>query len=101
MLTEARIREEVQPVGRDRILAQRQRAKPFETERTDDRFSYRRKEESIAQQAALDGFYILCASMSAEDLTAEQAVTAYQSLSRVERVPVFLCLLAYYVAWER
>ncbi len=90
----------------------------------DEHFRYRRDEEKIAAEAALDGFYCVRTSVPAEALTSESAVRAYKSLSRVERAfrcfktidlnvrpihhrlddriraHVFLCMLAYYVEWH-
>ena len=101
ILTEARLRAEVQPAELDwistrqrevrvdarldRIIARHKRARHCETGTQEERFLYRRHEQSMAQEAALDGFHILRTSVPVENLTTEQTVTAYQSLSRVER----------------
>jgi len=87
-------------------------------------FSYERDLNSIAQEAALDGLYVVRTSVPAEVLDAEQTVAAYKGLSVAERAfrtmktmdlkirpihhrdpdrvraHVFLCMLAYYVEWE-
>ena len=97
--------------------------KHFIVEITDDTFSYRRNEEKIAQEAKLDGFYVIRTSVTKEVLSAELAVRAYKDLSKIERAfrslktvdlkirpifhrtedrvraHVFLCMLAYYVEW--
>ena len=87
-------------------------------------FHWTRREESIEQEAKLDGIYMIRTSEVAEQLSAEDTVRSYKSLSQVERafrsmkgvdllvrpirhrtedrVPahIFLCLLAYYVEWH-
>ena len=87
-------------------------------------FQWSRREDSIEQEARLDGIYVLRTSESKERLSAEDTVRRYKSLSEVERafrclkgidllvrpirhrtedrVPahIFLCLLAYYVEWH-
>jgi hypothetical protein len=81
----------------------------------------RRKTDAITEEAALDGIYVVRTSLSAELLDDAATVTAYKSLSGVERAfrsiktvdieirPIFhwasprvkahvmLCMLAYYV----
>jgi transposase len=98
--------------------------KHFALEISDDSFRYARKEQSIREEAALDGLYVVRTNVPAQELTAEEAVRAYKSLSRVERAfrtlktidlkvrpihhhladrvraHVFLCMLAYYVEWH-
>jgi hypothetical protein len=55
-------------------------AKHFEITITENSFSYRRKTDSIAAEARLDGIYVVRTSVPAETLSAEQAVGAYKSL---------------------
>jgi hypothetical protein len=98
--------------------------KHIELSITDDSFTWRRREDQIAQEAALDGLYVIRTSVSAQQLGAADAVAAYKSLSHVERAfrsmktvdlhvrpvfhysaqrvraHVFLCMLAYYVQWH-
>ncbi len=98
--------------------------KHFILEIGDDRFSYRRDEEKIEQEAALDGLYVIRTSVSSRRLKAQPVVRAYKDLSKVERAfrclktvdlkvrpiyhrlhdrvraHVFLCMLAYYVEWH-
>jgi transposase len=98
--------------------------KHFELTITDDNFSYQRKDEQIAAEAALDGLYVIRTSVSDAILNPERTVRAYKDLSRVERAfrcmktvdlrvrpiyhwldnriraHVFLCMLAYYVEWH-
>ena len=90
----------------------------------DGRFSWQRKLEAIAKEAALDGIYVIRSSEPAEDLSADDAVRHYKGLADVERAfrtlkglellvrPIhhrvedrvrahlFVCLLAYYVLWH-
>ena len=99
-------------------------AKHFELEITDTSFRYRRKEDTIAQEARLDGIYVIRTSVPEDALSAQQSVEAYKSLSTVERAfrsiktvdlkvrpihhrlenrvrcHIFLCMLAYYVEWH-
>jgi hypothetical protein len=87
-------------------------------------FQWSRREETIAQEAKLDGLYVIRTSEPAERLSAADTVRNYKSLAQVERafrtlkgmdllirpihhrtenrVPahIFLCLLAYYVEWH-
>ena len=109
-------------VGRE--LKNTKMQKHFELSIEDDSFSYRRHEEQIAREAALDGLYVIRTSLSAETLSAERTVSAYKDLSQVEwafrslktidlhvrpiyhwkddriKSHVFLCMLAYYVQWH-
>ena len=107
-----------------RVANKYKMAKHFEFTVREGIFSYRRNEESIAAEAALDGFYVLRTSVEKEKWEPEQVVLSYKSLSRVERAfrtlkgvdlkirpihhrledrvraHVFLCMLAYYVEWH-
>ncbi len=106
------------------VLDSHKMAKHFELTIADDRFTFARKREQIAQEAALDGLYAVRTSLPEETLADEAAVRAYKSLSQVERAfrclktvdlhvrpihhwledrvraHVFLCMLAYYVEWH-
>lgn len=108
-----------------KVLGRFKVGKHFVTEITEESFTYKRDVERIAQEAALDGIYVLRTSvMETEVLSAEQTVSNYKSLSTVERAfrslktvdlkvrpiyhhlpdrvraHVFLCMLAYYVEWH-
>ncbi len=107
-----------------KVVGKHKMAKHFELDIEDDAFGYRRKPESIAAEAALDGLYVVRTSLPAGELDAEGAVRAYKRLSAVERAfrslktvdlkvrpvfhrtadrvraHVFLCMLAYYVEWH-
>lgn len=99
-------------------------AKHFAFTIGDGVFQWTRREDSIEQEAKLDGIYVIRTSESKELLTAEDTVRRYKSLAQVERafrclkgidllirpirhrteerVPahIFLCMLAYYVEWH-
>ncbi len=107
-----------------RVIGQRKMEKHFELTITETSFSYARREEKIHAEAALDGLYVIRSSVPKESMTADQLVSTYKSLSRVERAfrsmksvdlhvrpiyhfnddriraHVFLCMLAYYVEWH-
>ena len=107
-----------------KVIGQDKMAKHFDLEITEESFGYRRKPETIAREAALDGLYIVRTSLPESELDAPGTVSAYKSLSQVERAfrsfktvdlkvrPIFhytpdrvrahvlLCMLAYYVEWH-
>ena len=97
--------------------------KHFQLEITDSTFSFARKQGQIEAEAALDGIYVLRTSVSEAELRAPEVVRAYKQLKEVERAfrtlkgplelrpihhrledrvraHVFLCMLAYYLAWH-
>jgi transposase len=106
------------------VLGRRKVAKHFRLTITEETLSFVRDAAAIAREAALDGFYVLRTSVPAETLDAATTVLAYKSLAHVERAfrslksidldirpvhhrlagrvraHVFLCMLAYYVAWH-
>ena len=107
-----------------KVVGKYKMAKHFELKIGEESFGYRRKPESIAAEAALDGLYVVRTSLAETQLDAEATVRAYKRLSAVERAfrslktvdlkvrPVFhrtaervrahvlLCMLAYYVEWH-
>ena len=111
-----------QRVGRD--ANHFKMAKHFVFEITDTSFTYRRDEKKIAEEARLDGIYVIRTSVPEKALSADKTVEAYKSLSTVERAframktvdlkvrpihhhledrvrcHIFLCMLAYYVEWH-
>ena len=111
-------------VRADRALRAHKVGKHFDIEVEEDGFRYSRNQERIADEAALDGFYVIRTNVREADLTAAEAVRSYKSLSNVERAfrsfksvdlkvrpvhhrladrvrtHVFLCMLAYYVEWH-
>ena len=107
-----------------RVINRFHMAKHFELTITDTSFGWRRRADTIAAEAALDGLYVIRTSLSTQALDASSAVAAYKSLAHVERAfrslktvdlhvrpvfhyseprvraHVFLCMLAYYVQWH-
>jgi hypothetical protein len=98
--------------------------KHFQLAITDTTFTYERKREQIATEAALDGFYILRTSLATETLAEGDIVRAYKNLEQAERAfgsfkgpdlqirpihhhledrvraHVLICMLAYYLTWH-
>lgn len=98
--------------------------KPFRWAITDETFTYERDQARIAQEAALDGIYVIRTTVPAAALDADEVVRAYKRLSAVEHAfrilksldllirPIYhrleervrghalLCLLASYVEWH-
>jgi len=98
--------------------------KHFLLEIEEQKFTYRRDESRIAEEAALDGLYVIRASVTEAALSSENTVRAYKDLAKVERAfrsmktidlhvrpiyhwlderikaHVFLCMLSYYVEWH-
>jgi len=68
-----------------RVLERFKVAKHFLVTITDDGFTYRRDVNRIAQEAALDGVYVIRTSVAETDLDAEDTVRAYKAVSEVER----------------
>lgn len=99
-------------------------AKHFQLTIENGRLHYTRNEAAIERESALDGFYVIRTSEPREQLSAEDAVRSYKSLSQVERAfrclkgvdlrvrpiyhrtedhvraHIFLCMLAYYIEWH-
>lgn len=99
-------------------------AKHFTWTIEDGAFAWSRNQDSIQQEAALDGIYVVRTSEPAARLSAEDTVRSYKDLARVEqafrclkgidlrvrpirhrtedhvRAHIFLCVLAYYVEWH-
>lgn len=108
----------------DRILDRFKMRKHFDVTVDEGHFSYERDLNSITEEAALDGLYVVRTSVPEEVLDAKDAVAAYKGLSAAERAfrtmktvdlkirpihhrdadrvraHVFICMLAYYVEWE-
>ena len=111
-----------QKVGR--VINHHKMAKHFTVTIGGGRLSWTRRQESIEQEARLDGFYVIRTSVPAGHLSAADAVRHDKGLARVERAfrclkgidlrvrpihhrteahvraHIFLCLLAYYVEWH-
>ena len=107
-----------------KVINKRKVGKHFITEVTSASFTWRRDEEKIAAEAALDGIYVIRASVDAGILDAAGVVRAYKDLKYVERDfritkaddldlrpihhylagrvrgHVLICMLACYLTWH-
>ena len=107
-----------------KVLQRYKMGKHFQLEITEECFNYRRKQEAIEREAALDGIYVVRSSLTPQQMTASDLVRSYKRLSVVEqafrsfktvdlkvrpiyhrledrvRAHLFLCMLAYYVQWH-
>ena len=107
-----------------KLINQYKVAKHFELVIGDSAFTFARKHDSIAAEAALDGIYIIRTCVSAAQMDAPECVRSYKALANVERAfrsiktvdlkvrpihhrladrvraHIFLCMLAYYVEWH-
>ena len=107
-----------------KVINQYKVAKHFELVIGDAAFTFARRHDSIAVEAALDGIYIIRTSVSATQMDSADCVRHYKSLANVERAfrslktidlkvrpihhrtadrvraHIFLCMLAYYVEWH-
>jgi Transposase DDE domain len=98
-------------------------AKHFDIEITDDSFTFTRKDDQIAAEAALDGIYVLRTSLPEQALERDDVVLRYKDLADVERffrtlnseldvrpirhrladrvrAHMFLRMLSYYISWH-
>jgi transposase len=107
-----------------KVSTQYKVAKHFELAIGDNTFTFARKSDNIAAEAALDGIYIIRTSVSAAQMDSADCVRNYKLLANVERAfrslktidlkvrpihhrtadrvraHIFLCMLAYYVEWH-
>lgn len=107
-----------------KIIGKHKMEKHFVLNIEDGYFSYSRNQESIDQEARLDGIYIVRTGESDERLSKENVVRSYKALSQVEQLfrtlkgmdvlirpirhrteqrvksHIFICMLAYYVEWH-
>jgi hypothetical protein len=107
-----------------RVIDKHKVAKHFTVDIGPGRLSWRRDEQAIAAESALDGIYVIRTSVPASTLDAAGAVTAYKNLARVERDfritkaddldlrpihhyladrvrgHVLICMLACYLTWH-
>jgi len=107
-----------------RVVNKYKVAKHFDLVIEDAEFSFRVNQERVAQEAALDGLYVIRTSLPKEKLDSADAVRSYKLLTQVEqafrslksldllvgpvfhrleervRAHIFLCTLAYYVEWH-
>ena len=107
-----------------RVIDRFKMAKHFVLHIGKNSFRFERNEEQIAEEAALDGFYVLRTNVPNTQLDTAAVVTSYKALSQVERAfrsiktldlhvrpihhrtearvraHVFLCMLAFHVQWH-
>jgi transposase len=107
-----------------KVLGRFKMGKHFLLSFADDSFTYERNATRIAEEAALDGVYVLRTSVPADQLATTDVVRSYKQLSTVERAfrslktvdlkvrPIYhykeervrahvlLCMLAFYVEWH-
>ena len=106
------------------VIGNHKMKKHFDLTIKENSFSFARRQDDIAAEAALDGLYVIRTCVSSERMNSDQVVLTYKSLSKVERAfrslksidlhirsichgnddriraHVFLCMLAYYVEWH-
>lgn len=68
-----------------RVLGKHKMRKHFVTEITETSFEWRRNEDRIAAETALDGFYAVRTNVPENRLDAAETVSAYKALASVER----------------
>jgi hypothetical protein len=106
-----------------KVINNKKVAKHFVVDITDDGLAWQRDENKIADEAALDGIYVIRTSLPVDVLGTGGAVESYKALENVERVfrglntdllirpirhrladrvraHVLIRLLAYYVTWH-
>lgn len=107
-----------------RVVNRHKMAKHFDLEITEGHFRYRRREEGVSQEAALDGIYVVRTRVAKDRLDAAGVVRAYKDLANVEkafrsmksvdleirpihhrlaarvRSHLLICMLAYYLTWH-
>jgi transposase len=107
-----------------KVINRYKMAKHFELAIGEDSLTFERKHEAIAQEAALDGIYIIRTSLDETRMKGADCVRSYKSLAQVERAfrslktvdlkvrpihhhtaervraHILLCMLAYYVQWH-
>jgi hypothetical protein len=127
----AATRREKRPLrGRDKIglrvgtvINHYKMAKHFDLQITDEAFTFARKSDQIAAEAALDGIYVLRTSLPQQTLADDDVVLRYKGLEDVERffrtlntelevrpirhrladrvrAHLFLGMLSYYIGWH-
>ena len=114
------------PIGVEvgKVISKYKTAKHFEVTITDDNLAVERRQTKIAEEAALDGIYVIRTPVPAVELDASAVVTAYKNLKNVERdfrsikaddldlrpafhrleervrAHVLICMLACYLTWH-
>lgn len=106
------------------VINSRKAGKHFITDIADGRLEFRRDQEKIDAEAALDGIYVIRTSAAPDKLGSTETVEAYKDLGNLERgfwsmkaedidvqpiyhylenrvrAHVFLCMLATYLTWH-
>ncbi len=107
-----------------KVIGKHKVGKHFTWEISDGGFAFRRNEEKIAAETALDGIYVIRTTMTADVADAPGVVKVYKNLKYVERdfrtikiddldarpirhylagrveAHLFICMLAAYVTWH-
>jgi hypothetical protein len=107
-----------------KVIGKHKVGKHFTWEISDGNFAFRRDEEKIAAEAALDGIYVIRTTMTADVADTPGVVKIYKNLKYVERdfrtikiddldvrpvrhylasrveAHLFICMLAAYVTWH-
>lgn len=106
-----------------KVIGKYKVAKHFTFEIGDDSFTYARNDERIAEEAALDGLYVIRTSVGQDHLSAADTVRAYKGLVRAEeafrycnmdievrpirhrteprvKAHLLICMLAWHVEWH-
>ncbi len=106
-----------------KVIGHYKMGKHFRIDIGEESFTYRRDENAIAAEAALDGIYVLRTNVAAEAMGTAEVVASYKRLAGVERAfrifngdldvrPIhhrradrvrahfFVCMLAHYLEWH-
>lgn len=107
-----------------KVIGKHKMGKHFTWDITDDGFTFRRDEEKIAAEAALDGIYVIRTTMTADTADTAGVVRTYKNLKHVERdfktikiddldirpirhylagrveAHLLICMLASYLTWH-
>lgn len=107
-----------------KVINKYKMAKHFDLTIEEGRFDFCILEDQVTEEAALDGLYVLRTALPQEQVSTDDTVRHYKSLSQVEaafrslksddlkirpiyhhtedrvRAHLFLCMLAYYVKWH-
>ena len=107
-----------------KVLDKYKVAKHFDLEIDDASFAFAPRHDKLADEAALDGLYVIRTGLTQRLMSADDAVRNYKALTAVERAfrtlktvdlevrpihhhledrvraHIFLCVLAYYVEWH-
>lgn len=107
-----------------KVLDKYKVAKHFDLAIDEAGFDFALRHDKVAEEAALDGLYVIRASIEKRPMSADEAVRNYKALTGLERAfrslktvdlkvrpihhrleqrvraHIFLCMLAYYVEWH-